>query len=292
MLCCRCNTILWMRGFMFKSARYSGRFHLTAPPEIFRGSPPVHRTASVIVPFGGGQEYLERLSHCIRSIRWQQKVDHSNIEVIIVYLRRASVKNWSDEMDRLDEMVGEDNIQIVESQKEYDHFPLCLARNVGAKIARGETIIFIDADTVLDPEFLARTLRQRGKLVTCWFSYLSEGHPSITGAGCVRKLAPQGRIMRAAYGGGIAAPLKAVTSIRGFDEVYDRAWGADDNDMVDRLINHGLEWYNMTMLERVVNLHQFHPSYIDEKNPGTVANRERYYRLNTILRNEDGWGRP
>ena len=277
---------------MFKSAKYSGSFHLKAPPDMFRGAPPLGRTASVIIPFGGGEQYLERLGHCIRSVRWQQQVDHSNIEVLVVYLRRASAKEWAREMDRLDELVSGKNVQLLESQREYEHFPLCLARNIGARIARNETLVFVDADAVLDPEFLARSLRQRGKLVTCWFSYLPQSHAPITGAGCVRKLAPQGQIPRAAYGGGIVAPRKAVTAIRGFDEVYDRAWGADDNDMVDRLIEHGLEWYNMTMLERVVNLHQFHPSAVDESDPGTIENRERYYNLSTVVRNEEGWGRP
>jgi glycosyltransferase involved in cell wall biosynthesis len=259
---------------------------------MFRGAPPLQRTASVIIPFGGGHDYLGRLSNCIRSVRWQKQVRNRNIEVILVCLRRESAEESPDEMDRLDELVKSNDIQIIELRKEYEHFPLCLARNIGARKAQGETLVFIDADTVLDPEFLARSLRRRGKLVTCWFSYLPEGHPSITDYTCVRKFAPQGRILRAAYGGGIVAPRKAVMAIRGFDETYDRAWGADDNDMVDRLIGHGLEWYNITMLERIVNLHQYHPSAVDEDAPGTVANRERYYKLNTVVRNEENWGEP
>jgi len=277
---------------MFKSGKYSGFFRPTAYPGKFKGDPPLHRTASVIIPFGGGHEYLDRLSHCLRSVRWQQKVNHSNIEVILVYLRRSSAKERSDEMDRLDELVKGKDVKIAESQKEYEHFPLCLARNIGARVARGETLVFIDADTVLDPEFLARSLCQQDKLVTCWFSCLPKGHATITGAGCVRKLAKKGKIPRGAYGGGIVAPRKDVMAIRGFDEAYDGAWGADDNDMVDRLIEHGLEWYNMTILERVVNLHQYHTSSFDKGDPGTVSNRERYSKLTTVVRNEEGWGKP
>jgi len=259
---------------------------------MFRGTPPIRRSASVIIPFGGGRDYLKRLSHCIRSVRWQQQVDHKNIEVVLVYLHCWSSKGWSEEKDQLDALVDGKNVTIVEAAKDYEHFPLCLARNMGARVAQNETLVFVDADTVLDPEFLARSLRQRGKLVTCWFSYLGKGHPPITGAGCVRKLASQGMIPRAAYGGGIVAPRKAVRKLRGFDEAYDRAWGADDNDMVDRLIGDGLEWYNMTMLERVVNLHQFHPSVVNERDPGTVSNRARYYNLQTLVRNDERWGQP
>lgn len=248
------------------------------------------RRASVIIPFGGGRGYIDRLSNCLRSVRWQRHVDHEKVEIVLVYLRSLSSSNRDEDLKQLYSITQGKNVLIIETEKEYKHFPLCLARNIGARVAKNETLVFIDADTVLDPEFLARSLRQREKLVTCWFSYLEKDHRGITGAGCVRPMVLDGKVMKAAYGGGIVAPKKAVEGIRGFDEVYDSAWGADDNDIVDRLIGYGLEWYNLTTMENVVNLHQYHPSFIDQEAPGTIANRKRYYNLQTIVRNEKGWG--
>jgi GT2 family glycosyltransferase len=223
-------------------------------------------------------------------VRWQDYVNHGNVELILVYLNRGD--SSEDERQQLASLVREHNVRLVEANKTFGHFPLCLARNMGARAAKNDALVFIDADTVLDPEFLARSLRRPGKLVTCWFSYLRKNHSPVDKKGGVRELVPQGRIRRYAYGGGIVAPRSVIEEIRGFDEVYDRAWGADDNDIVDRLIQHGLEWHNLTVKENIVNLHQFHPSFINEKSPGTVANRKRYYQLQTVVRNEKGWGEP
>jgi glycosyltransferase involved in cell wall biosynthesis len=183
-------------------------------------------------------------------------------------------------------------LKFVDVKKSFDHFPLCLARNIGARVASNDILVFVDADVVMDHEFVARTLRKPNGFVTCWMAYLREGHDPISDKAKVRELVPQGQVRRYSYGGGVAAPRKVVEEIRGFDEVYDRAWGADDNDFVDRLIEYGLDWYNLTAQENIVNLHQFHPRTVNEKSPGTIANRKRYDRLQTIVRNENGWGEP
>jgi len=278
----------------FKSAKFVGWFQ-PKMPERYIG-PTQERSASVIIPFGS-LDYLKPLSNCLRSVRWQEFVNHENIEVILVYLYREPEDHREQEMIILDELFnqyGKYGMMMIDVQRPYDHFPLCLARNIGARAASNDILFFIDADAILDPEFFARALRafKNEVFVTCWFSYLNKdyGSPVYAKTSTMRELALTGQVRKGAYGGGIAAPKNVIHEIRGFDEVYDRAWGADDNDMVDRLIEYGLEWYNLSKEENIVTLHQWHPSRQDETNPGTIANRERYYTLETVVRNEDGWG--
>lgn len=273
----------------FKSAKYGGWFRPQTPSR-YRGKTP-KGNASIIVPFGS-VDYLGPLSNCLRSIRWQEHVNPKNIEVLIVYLHKSCEVDRIDEMKFLDDLVRRYELTLIGIHKDYDHFPLCLGRNIGARAAKNETLFFVDADAVLDPEFVVRSLRNPDSLVTCWFSYLKPNHGPVDKKSFVRAMAQAGQVRRYAYGGGIVAPKSVVEEIRGFDEVYDRAWGADDNDMVDRLIEYGLPWYNLSARENIVNLHQYHPRRDHEKDPGTIANRRRYYGLNTVIRNNDEWGKP
>ena len=274
----------------FKSAKYTGWFQ-PRKPGIYKGSQP-QGTASIIIPCGS-VDYLKPLENCLRSVRWQDSIDHEAVEVLLVYLHRVP-EDGREEKQVLDEMVKEYKVTMIDTLKPHEHFPLCLARNIGARAAKNDVLFFIDADAILDPEFVVRAMRafrQQGVFVTCWFSYLKQDHASVEKED-VRKLACTGQVRRYAYGGGIVATKKVIDEIRGFDEVYDRAWGADDNDMVDRLIEYGLEWHNLSIKENIVNLHQWHPVVNHEGDSGTIANRERYYTLETIIRNDDGWGEP
>lgn len=275
----------------FKSAKYTGWFH-PKTVDRYRKPHPVQKKATVIIPFGS-LDYLEPLTNCIRSVRWQDHVTQDNVEVLLVYLHREDESDKLEEKKSLEELIVDNRLGIIDIQKDYYKFPLCLARNIGARAAKNDVLVFIDADCVLDPEFLARSLRVFGEksvFVTCWFSYLKKDHGPVDNKSTVRDLARAGQVRKYAYGGGIIAQKSVIHEIRGFDEVYDRAWGADDNDMVDRLIEHGLDWHNLTVQENIVTLHQWHPRNDNEKNPGTIANRRRYYNLETVIRNEAGWG--
>lgn len=274
----------------YKSGYHGGLFRLGAPTK-YNGPKWVNLSASVVIPFGS-VDYLTPLSNCLRSVRWQEYVKTDNVEVVLVYLHRTSEDDRREEMRRLRALVDKFNARLIDVQKPYDHFPLCLGRNIGARAAKNDTIVFIDADATLDAEFLARSLLQQKAFVTCWFSYLKEGHEAVTSKDMVRPLARKGDVRKAAYGGGIIAPKQVINAIRGFDEVYDRAWGGDDNDMVDRLLRYGLGRHNLTLRENIVNLHQYHPQNVDVASPGVTENRLRYSTLETVVRNRDKWGVP
>lgn len=271
-----------------KSGNLGGVYRL-GTPRSYAGPLWAETSASVIIPFGS-LDYLPQLSKCLQSVRWQKFIKPRDVEIVLVYLHRVKEYERLEEVKWFNQLIDRFTVRFVDVQKSYDRFPLCLGRNIGARAATNGTLIFIDADAVLDPEFIARSLVKRTMLVTCWFSYLKEGHAEISEKEDVRRLAPEGKVMMAAYGGGIVAPRSAVFAIRGFDEVYDGAWGADDNDMVDRLVKYGLDWYNLTLHENIVNLHQYHPTNVDVNDPGVIANRKRYDRLQTVIRNTESWG--
>ncbi|MHC4298775.1 MAG: glycosyltransferase [Planctomycetota bacterium] len=268
---------------------YNGGLFRLDKPKKYTGQRVVRSSVSVVIPFGS-VDYLQPLSNCLRSVRWQDHVNHDDIEIILVYLHKTVEDDRQEEMRKLHSLVEEFNVRLIDAQKSYDHFPLCLGRNIGARASKKDTLVFIDADAVLDPEFIVRAVVQRHVLVTCWLSYLGEGHVELSKKSLVRQLAPKGEIRKAAYGGGIVAPRSAVETIRGFDEVYDRAWGGDDNDMIDRLVEFGLGWHNLTLFENIANLHQYHSRTIDKNAPGVIANRKRYGTLKTVVRNADDWG--
>jgi glycosyltransferase involved in cell wall biosynthesis len=270
---------------------YNGGLFRLGKPKKYAGQRVVRSSVSVVIPFGS-VDYLQPLSNCLRSVRWQDHVNHDDIEIILVYLHKTVEDDRQEEMRKLHSLVEEFNVRLIDAQKSYDHFPLCLGRNIGARASKKDTLVFIDADAVLDPEFIIRSVMQRNVLVTCWLSYLEEGHVELSEKSLVRQLAPRGEIRRAAYGGGIVAPRFVVKMLRGFDEVYDRAWGGDDNDMIDRLVEFGLGWHNLTICENIANLHQYHSRSIDKNAPGVLANRKRYDTLKTIIRNPNKWGRP
>jgi hypothetical protein len=250
----------------------------------YEGPLVVQKSVSIVIPVGS-VDYLRVLSNCIRSVFWQEHVNLANIEVILVYLHREF-----EDIQLLDELANQYGLQLTDVFKPYQHFPLCLARNIGARAANNATLVFVDADAVLDPEFLARTLLRPGELVTCWFSYLQQSCEGSISKEQVRSLAAKGEVRKTAYGGGIAAPREIIEEIRGFDEVYDRAWGGDDNDMVDRLVEYGLHWHNLSLRENIVNLHQYHPRTVDTQSPEVKANRRYYRKKKAVFCNDDGWG--
>ncbi len=93
---------------------------------------------SVIVPTYCEEQNIER---CLQSIQ-EQTFDEGSIETIVVDSNspdntRAIAERYADKVVNMrDRGVGK-------------------ARNLGARKAKGELLVFVDADTVLDPAFLA-----------------------------------------------------------------------------------------------------------------------------------------
>ncbi|GAB5455378.1 MAG: hypothetical protein Hens2KO_16070 [Henriciella sp.] len=91
------------------------------------------------------------------------------------------------------------------------NFSLSEARNAGARNASGEFLFFIDADTILTPEFFEQVFQTIDESSFVSLRGRSKGQ-----------------------GGVIVAPAKAFLDIGGYDEVFS-GWGVEDNDIYLRL---------------------------------------------------------
>lgn len=131
------------RGFIVPNAvRVLDEWPKAALLNLFR--PPIKRivpvrtpTISVIIPAHNEEAYLERTLSAIR------RQNYGAFEVLVIAngCNDRTVGVARDHCDRL----------VVLSQKS-----LGIARNLGARLARGELLVFLDADTSLEPMALRR----------------------------------------------------------------------------------------------------------------------------------------
>jgi len=98
---------------------------------------------SVIIPAYNEEKYLpQTLTSAIEAV---DKVESTG-EIIVVD---------NNSTDNTAEIAREFNVKIVYEK----HNQIARARNTGARIAKGEYFIFLDADTILSPELLSAVLK-------------------------------------------------------------------------------------------------------------------------------------
>jgi glycosyltransferase involved in cell wall biosynthesis len=93
---------------------------------------------SVIVPTYMEEDCIEK---CLRSIR-EQRYDRSEFEIIVSDARST---------DRTAEIARQQSDKIIIE----DRKGIAYGRNVGAKKAEGDVLVFVDADVTLDQDFLS-----------------------------------------------------------------------------------------------------------------------------------------
>jgi len=245
---------------------------------------------SVVIPVDS-PEYATHAAECLKSIRGQQHLPRESVEIVLSCVQKAE-----HDLGGYRELCAAYGAVLAVETRHYEHYPLAFARNFGVHHASKPVVAFMDADIVLDPELLARAGCHPEALVTSWFCYLGENYNRrMVTSGDLKRFrdeAHRHRVHNAAYGGGIIVPRKTFEEIGGFDEEYDIAWGAEDNDFVDRAVEHGLEWVNLSSSSAggIINAHLWHPPRGGGADPNTAVNRQRYWNLNTVVRNPNGWG--
>lgn len=240
---------------------------------------------SVIVPFSD-VSYHDKLQRLLGSIRDQQTLQGVRVDMVLMWLAEESSPGTEADEEKLLKLADEFGARLFKGVKKYSHFPLCCARNAGAAQARTNRLIFVDADMVLDPEALCRTLAvSNNHAVAIYTADLAKG-VVCNKVGDVRKVVQGQRVGAGCYGGYLCVPRKAFDEVGGYDEAYDGAWGAEDADFVDR----GVEWgrtsglglANLSVEAGIVNAHPWHEAK-DCIGDGTYANRVTYAQVSMIV---------
>jgi glycosyltransferase involved in cell wall biosynthesis len=142
--------------------------------QVLRDSPPVTPLSagpliSVVIPYYNLGRFLPE---CLQSVYGSEGV---RFEVIVV--NDGSTDADSIEVLREQEAVGYPQMRVLN----IPNGGLANARNVGAELARGELVAFVDADDCVGPTFLARAMAvlQRFKnvhLAYSWVRFFDGGH--------------------------------------------------------------------------------------------------------------------
>jgi glycogen synthase len=128
-------------------------------PRETRRRPPEEPTATAIVPYHGSSEYVEET---VDSLLAQT---HGDLDVLIV--NDGSFEPADDVLGRL--AAVDPRVSVVTQLNRGEPS----ARNLGARLARGEFLVMLDADNVLEPEFVSRAIELLSAepdlaYVTCW----------------------------------------------------------------------------------------------------------------------------
>lgn len=248
---------------------------------------------SFVVPVSG-PEYAARLENCLAAMRGQLGYPADCVGVVVALLIDRRALN----LVPLEVVCMEFRATLAAARVDQGPFWLTKARNVGARHAQGDIYCFVDADVVLDPETLRRSVpyltseRCSAVVLTSYMPKYASGHAvryrGWKDAFSFRKDVREGTLHPEGYGGCLFVPKDAFLRLRGYDEAI-RGWGAEDADMVKRLELAGYPVKNMTRHQSLRCMHQWHEDVLGTRM--LAEQHRRYYQsLDTIERNPDGWG--
>lgn len=151
-------------------------------------------------------------------------------------------------------------------------FNLNRARNIGAVHAKGEVLVFIDADIVLTPEFLREAT-----------SPIFGGKADLTA--CLTTLDDMG------VGGTCAVSSKLFKKVEGYDEGFIHGWGHDDTDFYGRCKRLTKWWpFKRKFLQPINHSDELRTKHYKIKNKSESAERHRAYMKKRKTVNPDGYG--
>jgi glycosyltransferase involved in cell wall biosynthesis len=166
----------------------------------------------------------------------------------------------------------------------HDGFRLARVRNRGAALATGDTLLFLDGDSVLPPDHVALHLRARkagwamlGDVIRLPESASQDLAPSALTTTDLSRLAPTAELRRLARrhrksvfqnwlrhpskprlaGGNFAVWRDDYLRVNGSDERF-RGWGQEDDDLGLRLRGAGVRL--ASIVDRTSTYHIWHPS--------------------------------
>lgn len=138
----------------------------SAPPRL--GAPPAEPLVTGIVPYYRTPEYVEE---AVGSLLAQT---HGNLDVVVV-----NDGSFEESDDVLLRFADEPRVRVVTKPNGGE----ASARNCGARLARGEYVVMLDADNALEPQFVERALEVFASdpglaYVSCWLRFVGpDGFP-------------------------------------------------------------------------------------------------------------------
>ncbi len=124
---------------------------------------PIERLVSIVVI---GRNEGSRLRRCLESIA---QISHPGFEFEVIYVDSGS----TDDSIALAQELGARTIALQPERPS-----AALGRNAGWRAARGATILFLDGDTILDPDFVVKSLPDlAGPKVAVVWGHRREIHP-------------------------------------------------------------------------------------------------------------------
>lgn len=248
---------------------------------------------SVVVPISSA-EYIIRLKACLNSVR-KQDFPQGDIEILVTLLTNKKPVQ-TDERIRLLNFCADHGARLIEHVHDKGAWPPSLSRNVGYRQAKGDILVSLDADGVLDRRTFrvaTRWLKDCKCAVRVRTSLVSKppDHDLFF------KLDPEDfkrsvALGKKAPGPGccILATRAAVEKIHGWDEAFV-GYGPADWDFVDRLEKADYYIVSLSDSDGIWTLHQNHKRIL-----GTTLqhNNRAYYaeskERKDPLRNRKGWG--
>jgi glycogen(starch) synthase len=131
--------------------------------------PAARPTATAIVPYHRTSGHVEEAVHSLLA------QTHADLDVLIV--NDGSFEAADEVLGRL--ASGSDRVQVVTQRNQGEPS----ARNLGARLARGEYLVMLDADNVLEPTFVERAIALLAAepelaYVSCWLRMIdADGEP-------------------------------------------------------------------------------------------------------------------
>lgn len=236
-----------------------------------------------------------RLENAFESLRSQ---DYCQSLIKIILVDYGSKKELSEEFEKLckkynSEYVKVDGVSVWNRAR---------ALNIGIKRAGTKYVLCSDVDIIFEENYISECVEELQKnpqkLIWSTMLDLPEG-----GAGSELDIKEYAKLKKNSisrnqlqcsnypYGMSINITLtKYYFDINGFDEYYT-AWGCEDDDIIKRFKILGLEVVNI--FDRTSYVHQWHLMYEglrEEDMEQIEINREYFKNINTLLRNEGGWG--
>ncbi len=129
-------------------------------------------SVTAIVPYYRSSAYVEEV---VRSLLEQT---HRDLDVVIV-----NDGSFKEEDGILDRLAADGRVSVITQLNQGES----AARNLGARVARGDFLVMLDADNMLEPEFVSRALAIFGRepelaYVTCWLGFIDpDGGPIEAG---------------------------------------------------------------------------------------------------------------